>query len=252
VTTILWTNQRKIPLFLLTTSADRIFTDTAGVAEIATDFRACTGGMRETGCLRRSCLKYSNYRGKIGGQAGDGKVKIAVAGACSTAGSTHLAIMLANYFANVRGMRTVVAECNNHRDFLKICIETDKVARDYRKFTYKNIIFATGEENGSSAADSAEVVIFDCGSEADTAKVFELADKRFAVLSASIYRMAKSKRFIEDVRCDCVYTCMFGGDAQVRELSKETGGRIERIPFEKDPFCLSKGTVSWLREIVKL
>jgi hypothetical protein len=208
--------------------------------------------MRETGCLRRSCLKYSNYREKNGGLAGDGRLKIAVAGACSSAGSTHFAIMLANYFANVCGVRTVVAECDNHRDFLKISIETDKVAHDYRKFTYKNIIFATGEENGSSAADSAEVVIFDCGSEADTAKVFELADKRFAVLSASVYRMAKSKRFIEDVRCDCVYTCMFGGDVQVRELSKETGGRIERIPFEKDPFCLSKGTVRWLSEIVKL
>jgi hypothetical protein len=201
--------------------------------------------------LRRNCLKYSNYREKNGGLAGDGRLKIAVAGACSSAGSTHFAIMLANYFANVCGVRTVVAECDNHRDFLKISIETDKVAHDYRKFTYKNIIFATGEENSSSYTDSAEVVIFDCGSEADTAKVFELADKRFTVLSASVYRMAKSKRFIEDVRCDCVYTCMFGGDVQVRELSKETGGRIERIPFEKDPFCLSKGTVRWLSEIVK-
>jgi hypothetical protein len=211
--------------------------------------------MRETGCLRRSCLKYLNYRGKNGGAARDGKpgvLKIAVAGACSTAGSTHFAIMLANYYANVCGVRTVLMECNNHRDFLKISLETDKVGNDYRKFMYKNITFVTRGENGSSTTDGAEVVIFDCGSEADEAKVFELADKRFAVLSASVYRMAKSKRFIEDVRCDCVYTCMFGGDAQVRELSKEMGGRIERIPFEKDPFCLSKGTVRWLGEIVKL
>jgi hypothetical protein len=167
------------------------------------------------------------------------------------AGSTHLAIMLANYFANVCGVRTVVAECDNHRDFLKISIETDKVARDYRKFTYKNITFVTCEENSSGIADGAEVVIFDCGSETDAAKVFELADKKYAVLSASIYRMAKSKRFIENVRCDCMYTCMFGGDAQVRELSQKIKGRIERIPFEKDPFCLSKGTVRWLGEIVK-
>lgn len=197
-------------------------------------------------------MRYLNFLRKKHGLADKGKINIAVCGSCSGAGSTHFSIMLANYCANVCGLRTVITECDNHKDFLKICIETGKVRDDYRKFSYKNITFIQEEdiEASQKTMDSAEVIIYDCGCAGVNNKIYQLADVRYAVLSASIYKMAKTLRFMDESGCDCIYTCMFGGDKQVKMLSGRTEKEIFRIPCERDPFCLSGRTVNWISNIL--
>ncbi len=197
-------------------------------------------------------MRYLNFLRKKRGLAGKEKIRIAVCGSCAGAGSTHFSIMLANYCANVCGLRTVITECDNHKDFLKICIETGRVRNDYRKFSYKNITFIL--ENDKEAAlklmDSAEIIIYDCGCVGVRNEIYQLADIRYAVLSASIYRMAKTLRFVDELGCRSVYMCMFGGDKQIKILSGKTDEDILRIPYEGDPFHLSGRTAGWIGNIL--
>lgn len=147
--------------------------------------------------------------------------------------------MLANHCANVYGLKTVLAECNDHRDFLKICIETDRVCRDHNQFVYKNIIFVSGEDitDRQQLIDTAEVIIYDCGcDEQRNSVLFSQADIRCVVLSASIYRMSKTYRCIEKMNGECIYACIFGDDRQIRNLSEKAGQKIVKIPFQGNPF----------------
>lgn len=197
-------------------------------------------------------MRYLNFLRRKRGLAGKEKIRIAVCGSCVGAGSTHLSIMLANYCANVCGLRTVITECDNHKDFLKICIETGRVRNDYRKFSYKNITFILEDDNEamSKTLDSAEVIIYDCGCVGAKNEIYRLVDIRYAVLSASIYRMAKTLRFVDELGCECIYTCMFGGDKQIKVLSGKTDEPVLRIPYEGDPFHLSGRTASWISNML--
>lgn len=173
-----------------------------------------------------------------------------MAGACVGAGSTHLAIMLANYFTNVYGLRTALVESGGQNDFLKICCETDRVRDDYRVFVYRNITFVAGEDNRESARilENAQVVVYDCGCGCMNGNVFKYADLRIAVLSASIYRVAKSLRLVSELGRECMYVCTFGGDAQMEKMARRAGVPVARIPTERDAFVLGKDTVRWIRE----
>lgn len=198
--------------------------------------------MRFLGFRRRG----SDYRNSL---------KIGVAGACNGAGTTHLCIMLANYYANVMGLETVVMEYNDHRDFLKICMETGKIREDYRKFVYRNITFVTGKDmkntqKETEIMDRARVVILDCGCMGGESEgLFSQSDIRVGVLSGSLYRIACARRVIEKTKGHCMYMAAFGSSKVVQELSRETGVRVGRIPYEDDPFCITPGTAAWIDEV---
>ena len=48
-------------------------------------------------------------------------IKVGVMGSARGVGTTHLAVMLANYYANGCGMKTCVVEFNDHKDYMRMC-----------------------------------------------------------------------------------------------------------------------------------
>ena len=63
-------------------------------------------------------------------------------------------------------------------------------------------------------------------------------------------RMAKTLRFVDELGCECVYMCTFGGDKQIKVLSGKTDEPVLRIPYEGDPFHLSGRTAGWISNML--
>ena len=98
--------------------------------------------------------------------------------------------------------------------------------------------------------DRARVVILDCGCMGGESEgLFSQSDIRVGVLSGSLYRIACARRIIEKTKGHCMYMAAFGSSKVVQELSRETGVRVGRIPYEDDPFCITPGTAAWIDEV---
>lgn len=194
-------------------------------------------------------MRFWGLNERKAGLADKKRIVIGVAGSCSGAGVTHTCLRIANYYANVCGYRTVIGEYGGHRDFLKICIETDKVHGDYRTFTYKGMTFVSGDEPGAreKLKDRAQVIVLDCGVLNEKSSViFGQSDIRVVVLSAALYRMAKSVQFVDMLAASCIYVSAFGGSDQIARLSRRIGAKVLTVPYQPDPFRLSKESVCWI------
>lgn len=189
-------------------------------------------------------------------------IRIGIIGSAYGIGTTHLAIMLGNYYANGCGCRTIVIGYGS-TDYMKICDEAGIKVTDIRHFTYKNIIFQcckSRKEVADSLAEDYTVAIIDMGcSGGESLEEFKRCDVRIVMASTALWKIAGLKRLAEKLKGVEYSVAVTAPDnrsirrlSQLRLLNPETvcleEKRFFSVPIEPDPFYISSKSMYLLKE----
>lgn len=179
-------------------------------------------------------------------------LKVGVMGTARGVGTTHLAVMLANYYANGCGRRTCLIELSGHKDYMKICDGANIEVSDIRHFSYKGIDFhvCDGTKNiANYMAGEYEVVVIDMASEKEeTIEELKRCDVRLVTGTTDVWKLGRLKRLLSELENIRVRLCMFmGNPKEMRKLQKEYNVGVFQVPAEADPFVIQSKTMYILK-----
>lgn len=179
-------------------------------------------------------------------------LRVGIIGGSRGTGVTHLALMAGNYYANGIGCSTAVAECSGHRDFMRICDETNNMAKDIRHFSYRGIDFCTcGSSRELSKLFTGEYEAVVCDMANDTENGFAefiRCDVRVVVCSTEIYKVGRTRKLLERLEDISVLPVAFAPDRhEKKRLEKRYGIRISEVPTETNPLSMQTSTLDWMR-----
>lgn len=221
------------------------FFDKAGASDMLRFLSACakTAGARR---LKKTDAAYSEKR----------PCKIGVMGSGRGNGTTHLAIMLANYCANGCGLATAAIEYGSHRDYMKICDETRTRAEDIRHFSYKGIVFHTccsSMEVANCLLEKKDVVVLDLNACDEAAlEEFFRCDIRIAVGAVSLWKLAELQKMMKRLEStEYVLAVVSPDDRRLKEIldGRQT---FFNIPIEPNPFYITSDTMYQLKSLLHL
>jgi len=181
--------------------------------------------------------------------------KIGILGACNAVGTTHLSMMTANYCANCKGLKTALVECNNHKDYIRICNETKNIGKDIYHFSYQHIDFISGitpKKLADLAYQGYHAIILDCSMEHDFYFAeFLRCDIRIVVCSTELYKIGNSRRLLNDVKKIPVQAAAFCADKKAKAgLEKEFKRVIMDIPMECNSLYIGSTTCNWFDRLL--
>lgn len=171
-------------------------------------------------------------------------LKIGVMGTARGVGTTHLAVMLANYYANGCGKKTCLVEFSGHKDFMRLCVEAGLETKDIKHFFLKGIDFRVCDSAKAVAGCMAvgyEVVIIDmyCEKE-ETLEELKRCDIRLLVGATDLWKIGRLKKLLSEMQGAYGSLAMLKGDAKsIRKLQKEYNVGLLEIPVEPSPLAIS-------------
>lgn len=175
-------------------------------------------------------------------------------------GTTHLAVMMAVFLSMVRGEKVAIVEMNS-----KGCLrQAEHIRSNFDKNLSKNIKKRISIFSQSDITDIAQIVssdygyvVLDYGNEYDTYKQFFLLNNlKIIVGSLSWWKLQFYVAFLAkiegqwDRRC-FHYLATNVADKQWKYLKRHMGISVREIPYEPDPYRLSKVTLAFLDEFLK-
>lgn len=206
--------------------------------------------------MRRIRLKRSICK-----QAGKRSVTIGVMGAGHGVGTTHFAVMLANYYANGCGVNTCLVRYGDGKDYMRMCREIEQesssscpVSTD--GFTYSGVRFCVCDNTrglSDCLLEGYGVVIIDMSSDGETSlSEFKRCDVRLLVGSTDMWRVGIMRKLLSDVSDILSGVMMLSGNPRVlRELEKEYKVGILKIPTEPSPLAMQSQTMYAIGQIMK-
>ncbi|MCI8427885.1 MAG: hypothetical protein HFJ03_10190 [Lachnospira sp.] len=184
-------------------------------------------------------------------------LKIGIIGAGRGVGTTYLAMMAANFCANFKGFKTALVECNNNKDYMKICNETSNMGTDMYDFLYKNIQFiseATPKKIAQLELKGYHRIIFDCSVDYELGFIeFFRCDVRIVVCSTQLYKIGCTKKLLSDVKDIPVKAVVFCADKKAKaKIEKDFKRVIKDIPMEYNSLCIKPETCNWISQLLEL
>ena len=181
---------------------------------------------------------------------------IGVMGTARGVGTTHLAIIIANYCANVLGLNTAAVEYNQHRDYMKICDEAGIKTDDIRHFTLSGVDFYSchsPEHVARIYAQDYEFLILDLDyADRECFQEFLRCDLKIAVCSTAKWKIAKAYQCIQEISYNRLLTASFMAEPGTKKrLEHQLQVRLWDIPTETNPFCLTAGNLLWLKSFLE-
>lgn len=187
------------------------------------------------------------------------KGTIGIIGTHSGAGSTHLSILAANYIYDKTGKKTAIIELHNHDDFHYLQMSRLEKAEEPEegKFTISGVDYykRVSKDNLAEVLNEPySVFILDLGHELDKCRD-ELIRCGLKIVVANLIQWKSNKltHFLSEVENisgykKWIYLSLNGEYDGI--LNKTRPVRVRNMPFEPDPFCLSKATTELFQKII--
>ena len=196
-------------------------------------------------------LKNINKRFTAGELCARHVLSVGIISGCHGTGVTHLALMAANYYANGKGYRTAVAECSEHKDFMRICDETNNMTEDMRHFSYGRVDYCTCCSAGELSrlfTGRYEAVVCDMAVETEeNFAEFIRCDVRVVVCSTALYKIGRTRKLLQKLNGISVIPVAFAADIRKkRMLEKEYNIKIAELPIETNPLRMASSTLEWM------
>lgn len=191
-----------------------------------------------------------------------GKLVIGILGTHKGCGVTHLGIMMANYLSNYMGYRTAFLECYPQNDIQHLqnyVYRDDFVAKEQEEFKIRHVSYHRSVQEHTLPevfGDAYDGVVLDLGSDFVRNKnEFLRCDKRIVVSSLAAWKHHELERFIKNSNyikssSQWLYMIPFGQKRDIKEASKDFHKEIYGIPYETDPFTISKSTLQLFQKLI--
>lgn len=182
-------------------------------------------------------------------------LKVGVMGATGGVGTTHLALMLANYYARGCNRKTVVIEYGEHRDFVRICRFTGADAGDIKHFFYEGIEFAvcrTASQVADYVSKDYEVVILDMASDNKEAlEELKRCDIRLIAGATSMWKIEGLRKLLSKMQgVRCSLAVFLGEPKSMRKLAAEYKVGLLKVPIENNPLVISSKTMYVIKDFL--
>lgn len=187
-------------------------------------------------------------------------------GTCRAVGVTHLALWTANYLNGVCREKTAVLEWSSHKDLERLgrfCEEKDRKRRDgtaaaakkYRILEVDYFTEAGAAELADCLAGDYRHILVDYG-EIQGQNILECArcDRKVIVGSLSEWQ---AETFLEAVKVSrkkdksWKYAAAFGSEEARRETEKQFRIQVQRIPFSRDVFAVTRADMRFFSEFLR-
>ncbi len=190
------------------------------------------------------------------GKGGGRTTVYGIAGACHAVGTTHLAIMTANYLSSAEGMRTALLEWNESGTFGR----TAKVRgfpEPARKFEIMGVRCVSGagvaelllsEEEGNSA------VVIDFGVlGAANRDEFLRCDRRWIIGGMSDWQIDAAANAADGMRGrgEITFFCTFGAEEARRLFERWMGIRVIRIPWSDEAWKMDGRVLAFFSRLIR-
>mgnify|MGYP006920172968 CR=1 FL=1 len=189
---------------------------------------------------------------KIGNNYSCEKRTVALLGINRGAGVTYTGMLLSNYFGTERRIKTAFLECNDHRDFERLQASYEWNKEDGYSFSFDRVTYyknvAPNDISGILSEDYG-CYILDFGTDFNFWKEeFMRCGTKIIIGDRAVWNRYKAVEFLkllEDIRGNgnWIYMIPCAGKRDLIRLSKETGKKFIKIPYEQDSALLSEETV---------
>lgn len=189
-----------------------------------------------------------------GSRKGKHTITIGVAGAEGGVGTTHLAIMLANYLASKEKCRSALADMSQEQSIEALwqiyeggTLEATQKQHVFRMYGVDYYSGLTGKDIAGILQMGYEYTIFDFGRVSFARYEQEIMRCHVRILLGSCcewekqaFETALDRRMQFQDPGVWKYAAFVGTDSIVRKFEKRYHIKICRIPFEEDPFRLHR------------
>lgn len=175
------------------------------------------------------------------------KYIIGIAGTESGVGTTHFAIMLAEFLTDIRGEKTALLELNQKRDFQKIQKLIKEEEQDFFSIQEVTYFKEVKEEKLVYLFNmDYHYFILDFGKDLEQYKnEFLRCDKKMIIGSLIEWKRNSLFCFIEKYQNifgneDWNYFITFGQKKEIKEVSRLIKRKLWAINYVASPYCLSR------------
>ena len=187
---------------------------------------------------------------------------IGVIGAGRRTGVTHLCVLMANYLTGAGQRRTAVIEWNDHGDFRrmeKVCARRENVAGKKEENVFKALgVTYFGRGNADTLAGCMngpyDDIIIDFGEAAPASRAeWRRCQVRMMVAAFSEWQLEDASGMMEQNGRPCrgwIYLAAFGSEWTRREVERQLGVPVFRIPFSADAFRIDRSLMRWFEGLL--
>lgn len=187
---------------------------------------------------------------------------IGVIGAGRKTGVTHLCVLMANYLTSARQRRTAVIQWNGHGDFErmeKICVGREAAAGEKEENVFKALGVAYYKQGEACVLAGCmngpyDDVIIDFGESTPGAQDEWLhCQVKFALVALSEWQLEDTAGMMGQWghrSKGWTYLTAFGSEWTRREVERQCGVTVLRIPFSADAFQIDRSTMRWFEGIL--
>lgn len=187
-------------------------------------------------------------------------VVIGLIGTHKGVGVTHTGIMLSNYISEKINGKTAFLECNENNDFryLQMAYESLDESELTKRFNIYNVTYymnVRDDEVTEILNEDYEYFILDLGTEFQASKKeFLRSDIKLIIGSLTEWKREYLMSFFKSTNYYHLfekwkYLIVFGHVEEIKELRKQWDYSIYPVPFEPDPFVLSKNSLKFFQKI---
>ncbi|MCD7907860.1 MAG: hypothetical protein LUH04_09330 [Clostridium sp.] len=175
---------------------------------------------------------------------------------------THLCVLMANYLTGAGQRRTAVIEWNDHGDFErmgKVCARRETVAGEKEENVFKALgvtYFGRGDARTFAGCMNGpyDDIIVDFGGATPAARAEWLrCQVRMTVVSFSEWQLEEASGMMEQggrTGGSWIYLAAFGSEWTRREVERQLGVPVFRIPFSADAFRIDRSLMRWFEGIL--
>jgi len=213
-------------------------------------------GMADTAQHHKLSAEHASSKHPIG------PVIVAVTGVYKGAGTTHTALMIANYLA-YKNAKVAIVEANDSQDFARI----EAVYEGFKEPCYVTGKFIINGVEYYKAAPQTDVVpllletyayiILDigCYTQNPWFEEFVRAHKQIVVASGSEWRQHDVLKFHKcypyTVQNRCVYAIPFAEEQSIQDIAKQiTYSQVVSVPCHSDPFIMNQAIAEMIEPMI--
>ena len=197
--------------------------------------------------------------------------RIGVFSLVSGCGATHLAISIANYYASKERRTVLYVECEKENGLIEInkhsggimALRTKRTAaaQGVSGFERDGVLYmpsVSQEDAHRLLAENKEVILTEVPDWAPGSCLRSgMFDRTFLVLSAKPWKYPAAESSLDQiialnngmVQGDCV--CFGLTKTEEKKLAADFGQRCTEIPMIRDPFCLAKEDIRFLKKLLE-
>lgn len=183
---------------------------------------------------------------------------ISVMGVSHGAGATHLSIMIGNYLANGVGKKVAVVEWSNQNDYDHLWKMINGGDQTMRMFSFCGMDFYRKLEPKQLPyllSMNYDAVILDSYAYSDYGMdEFIRSSCRIIVADLELWKMNEFIFFLnnhKDLLSNSYHCVSVSYDSvTVNNLERDFQIHIDKIPLERNPFCISGQSLEWFQDLL--